>query len=474
MAGKTPLAVGGECPVSSDRRLPLQGQWRPYTLCKAGSVGARGEGTRGGAAAVPVRWVLVRCGLLLAVACALMGAPARAQTPSNGTPPAPVGKEAVPGGKDPAPVVPNDRLGPNEGPKEVEGPKVLPKAADAPKVEPAASKTDAAKTGEQPKSADAGKTGEAADAAKTGEPPKTGAADGPAGAKTGEAAAKTEAGGKTDAAGSKTGAGDGKTPSESWETKPFDHTEDNAAKAAAAAKADAEKSPDFSDGLTKIVISLVVIVAIFAAFIWFIRRNPKTRKFFGGGPVKVISRTYIAPRNAMFLVKVGDRVLVIGQSGTEGMRTLSEITDPAEVARLLATAEEANPAGMSATFRDALRSVTGGKTGGPGAGGTGTGGGAAAVITAAPLSARSSQANDSAPSRRASLPPVQSPATDAPPSRVGRKLSVSADEEISVPPMPASRRQKDAEDQTVDPNYSAQLKLAAIRSQLERTKATLK
>jgi flagellar biogenesis protein FliO len=51
--------------------------------------------------------------------------------------------------------------------------------------------------------------------------------------------------------------------------------------------------------------------------------------------MKVIGRSPLAPRQELVLVKLGRRVVMVA-SGPDGSRTLSEVTDPAEVAELLA------------------------------------------------------------------------------------------------------------------------------------------
>ena len=121
-------------------------------------------------------------------------------------------------------------------------------------------------------------------------------------------------------------------------------------------------SNDFDVGpiLMKMAIGLAIFVVTIAGLIWFVRRNPKVRRYVGGGTIEVLSRNYLGSRYAVFLLKIGERILVVGQ-GPDSLHTLSEINDTDEVTRLLATIEEAKPESVSNTFRDVLSSAS--KTG---------------------------------------------------------------------------------------------------------------
>jgi len=53
-----------------------------------------------------------------------------------------------------------------------------------------------------------------------------------------------------------------------------------------------------------------------------------------GGIVEVLSRTTVAPRSHVVLMRVGTRILVVSDSPA-GMRTLASVEDAEEVAELL-------------------------------------------------------------------------------------------------------------------------------------------
>jgi flagellar biogenesis protein FliO len=55
----------------------------------------------------------------------------------------------------------------------------------------------------------------------------------------------------------------------------------------------------------------------------------------GAAPLKVVGRANLSPKQAVHLVQVGDRILIVG-TGAQGAPTLlGELTDPAEVEPLL-------------------------------------------------------------------------------------------------------------------------------------------
>lgn len=117
----------------------------------------------------------------------------------------------------------------------------------------------------------------------------------------------------------------------------------------------APEEADWMGAAGRGVIGLVIVAAVAVAGIWWIRRNPSMRRYFGGsGVMKVLSRLYLGSRTQVLLLKVGDRLLVVG-TGPEGMRTLGEINNPDEVSRLVAEVEGNKDDSSKATFREALK-----------------------------------------------------------------------------------------------------------------------
>lgn len=74
--------------------------------------------------------------------------------------------------------------------------------------------------------------------------------------------------------------------------------------------------------------------------------------------VQVLSRTTVAPRNHVLLLRVGGRVLIVGDS-TAGLRTLGEMTEAEEVADLLSQVSSEKPGSVTAGFKQMLKGFNG-------------------------------------------------------------------------------------------------------------------
>lgn len=93
------------------------------------------------------------------------------------------------------------------------------------------------------------------------------------------------------------------------------------------------------------LISLGIVLVGICLLVWMLK------KFVIGTPVlldkrvgRVVGRIYLSPKNIVYLVRLADRVLVIGAS-TASLTCLAEITDPAVVEEISTDAE---------TFTDTL------------------------------------------------------------------------------------------------------------------------
>lgn len=83
--------------------------------------------------------------------------------------------------------------------------------------------------------------------------------------------------------------------------------------------------------------SLLIVLAIIAGAAWLVRRMVPSFRAYESGAMAILARTPISQRQAIALLQVGRRVLVIGFSPSRVDR-LAEIEDPCEVAELLACA----------------------------------------------------------------------------------------------------------------------------------------
>ena len=84
----------------------------------------------------------------------------------------------------------------------------------------------------------------------------------------------------------------------------------------------------------RLVGALVVVVGLAFAAQWWIRRSGLVAKVQGGA-FEVIARHPVGRGQAVLVARFGARMLLVQQS-REGLRTLCEIDDPAEVAELIA------------------------------------------------------------------------------------------------------------------------------------------
>lgn len=71
------------------------------------------------------------------------------------------------------------------------------------------------------------------------------------------------------------------------------------------------------------------------------------------GPIHVLHRTFITPKQSACLIRCGDRLLLVGLSG-DRMQTLTEITDPKEIDFLKGACMQVRPRSTTRAFRDLL------------------------------------------------------------------------------------------------------------------------
>lgn len=76
------------------------------------------------------------------------------------------------------------------------------------------------------------------------------------------------------------------------------------------------------------VVGLILVVAR-----WWRRHGPPPPRTLPDEAFEVLGRTRLDPRRSVELFRIGRKILVVGSAG-DGLRTLAEIDDPAEVDRL--------------------------------------------------------------------------------------------------------------------------------------------
>lgn len=103
----------------------------------------------------------------------------------------------------------------------------------------------------------------------------------------------------------------------------------------------------------------VVVLAVFGVRAVLRRWSGGGRMMGAGtGAVEVLARMGVGPRQQVLLLKVGQRVLVVGQTATELSR-LGEIERAEEVAEILAVVERCRPGSISQGFGKMLQGFHG-------------------------------------------------------------------------------------------------------------------
>ena len=98
--------------------------------------------------------------------------------------------------------------------------------------------------------------------------------------------------------------------------------------------------------------SLAVVLGLFLAVVWFLRRTgPKSMLVLPSEVFEVLGRSPLAARQQAQLVRCGNKLLLISVTAG-GAETLTEITEPAEVERLVGLCQQSRPNSASASFRN--------------------------------------------------------------------------------------------------------------------------
>jgi flagellar biogenesis protein FliO len=103
--------------------------------------------------------------------------------------------------------------------------------------------------------------------------------------------------------------------------------------------------------LTTMLASLAMVVGLFLLAAWLLRKSlPSSGRMLPPDVVEVLGRVSLAPRQPAELVRIGQKLILVSISSA-GVRTLTEITDPAEVDRLAGLCRQAHPQSSTAAFR---------------------------------------------------------------------------------------------------------------------------
>ena len=117
------------------------------------------------------------------------------------------------------------------------------------------------------------------------------------------------------------------TLADAFDATPIVSTEGNQA---------AEPPPAVGPSGTRVVMSLA-LVAVLIVGLGFVYKRLVTGQTTKAGAVTLVSRSILTPKHQAMVLKVGDRLVVVGDAG-HGLQPLCEIVDPAEIGRVMTAA----------------------------------------------------------------------------------------------------------------------------------------
>jgi len=96
---------------------------------------------------------------------------------------------------------------------------------------------------------------------------------------------------------------------------------------------------------------LLAVLCGIGLLFWALRKYlPGMRRLTGSRVVEILARTYLSPRQSIAVVKVGRRILIVGQSA-DALSPLASVSDPEEVSELVGLCASTAPHSASTSFR---------------------------------------------------------------------------------------------------------------------------
>jgi flagellar biogenesis protein FliO len=107
----------------------------------------------------------------------------------------------------------------------------------------------------------------------------------------------------------------------------------------------------------RITGALAIVVGLFLVFAWLLRRGGKTAaNTLPADVVSVLGRVPLAARQFADLLQVGNKLVLVASSPA-GPATLTEVTDPIEVDRLVGLCRQADPHSTTKAFEQVFRQL---------------------------------------------------------------------------------------------------------------------
>jgi flagellar biogenesis protein FliO len=125
-----------------------------------------------------------------------------------------------------------------------------------------------------------------------------------------------------------------------------------------AATQEAGRGAGRAGSLVTIGGSLALVVGLFLVFAWILRRTaPRGAAPLPAEVVEVLGRTVLAGRQQIQVLRFGRKLLLVSVTPA-GSETLSEITDPDEVTRLLGFCQQSRPGSTTSAFRQVFEQLS--------------------------------------------------------------------------------------------------------------------
>jgi flagellar protein FliO/FliZ len=114
--------------------------------------------------------------------------------------------------------------------------------------------------------------------------------------------------------------------------------------------------------IVTVIVSLGVVLGLFGACAWLMKRGmPTNAKTLPAEAVSVLGRAPLAGRQQMHLVRFGNKILLVCVS-PNGVDSLGEITEPAEIDRLAGLCEQQQATSATAAFKQIFGQVARGQS----------------------------------------------------------------------------------------------------------------
>lgn len=102
---------------------------------------------------------------------------------------------------------------------------------------------------------------------------------------------------------------------------------------------------------------LVVVGLIFLARYLLRRFGAQGRPTGASKVIEVLARSPLTSKHQLFLVRMSERLVLLG-CGPQGLTALSEVTEPEEMARLLAAVEDSKSSSFTSIFKRKTQRAT--------------------------------------------------------------------------------------------------------------------